>query len=181
MRSRAVFDLDLRLVILLGVMMGRICSFVPNFQRVKAIEAINRATTSLVPPPARSYASSTLLPASVTGAVYSTTDAGAPKVSLFTKEGCTLCDKVKLVLTSVQEDQPHSLEAVDITDTDQINWYDKYKYDIPVLHMNGQYWTKHRMTTEEAVKGLMTARGGTFTSPPGEPNAAAMERKQTDK
>jgi hypothetical protein len=88
---------------------------------------------------------------------------------------------VKLVLTSVQEDQPHSLEAVDITDTDQINWYDKYKYDIPVLHMNGQYWTKHRMTTEEAVKGLMTARGGTFTSPPGEPNAAAMERKQTDK
>ena len=31
---------------------------------------------------------------------------------LFTKEGCTLCDKVKDVLLSAAETEPHSLEAV---------------------------------------------------------------------
>jgi hypothetical protein len=37
---------------------------------------------------------------------------GSPAVQLFTKEGCTLCDKVKEVLVSVAAEQPHSLEAV---------------------------------------------------------------------
>ena len=32
---------------------------------------------------------------SVTGTVYSATDDGAPIVTIFTKDGCTLCDKVK--------------------------------------------------------------------------------------
>ena len=34
--------------------------------------------------------------ASVSGIVYESEDADAPQVRLFTKEGCTLCDKVKV-------------------------------------------------------------------------------------
>ena len=80
------------------------------------------------------------------------------------------------VLVTVQDELPHSLEAVDITDNDNKEWFDKYKYDIPVLHVGETYWTKHRITEDEAREGLRQATGGEFTERPGEPNAAKMER-----
>ncbi len=59
--------------------------------------------------------------ASVTGVVYSAPP-GAPTVSLYTKEGCTLCDEAKAVLMRAEEQIPHTLEAVDITDADKTEW-----------------------------------------------------------
>lgn len=38
---------------------------------------------------------------------------------------CTLCDKVKDVLVEVREVHPHSLVAVDITDKENREWFDK--------------------------------------------------------
>jgi len=52
----------------------------------------------------RSYA----MNASQTGNVYCSDDSSDPAVRLFTKEGCTLCDKVKGVLVSVRSSHPHS-------------------------------------------------------------------------
>ena len=117
--------------------------------------------------------------ASVTGSVYES-DSG-PVVTLYTKEGCTLCDKVKDVLKQVQEETPHSLKQVDITDEDQQDSFDRYKYDIPVLHISSSdedaaYWTKHRLTPEEAKEGIAEAMSGSFEPRKGRPNAAAMER-----
>ena len=101
------------------------------------------------------------------------------QVTLFTKEGCTLCDKVKDILSDCREEIPHNLDLVDITDNEHANWHSKYKYDIPVLHVNGKYWLKHRTTLEEAKEGLLEAaqKGSDFQTRPGEPNAEAMERK----
>ncbi|GKY93641.1 hypothetical protein MPSEU_000331500 [Mayamaea pseudoterrestris] len=115
---------------------------------------------------------------SVTGIAYTAKhdDEDAPVVTLFTKEGCTLCDKVKDVLIDLQQSHPHSLQLQDITDDDATDWYAKYKYDIPVLHLNGKYWIKHRLTVEQAVRGLADGRIGKFTSPVGEPNASRLER-----
>lgn len=125
--------------------------------------------------------SSTCRPASVTGTVYSARDSSAPTVQLFTKEGCTLCDKVKDVLMQVKETHDHSLETIDITDDNHEVWFAKYKYDIPVLHMNDQYWAKHRLTAEEAKEALTAAREGEFQSPRGEPDATAMEQRQAER
>jgi len=100
---------------------------------------------------------------------------GITTVKLFTKEGCTLCDKVKDVLESVREDQPHSLYAVDITDDDKQDWFDKYKYDIPVLHINDIYWTKHRLSAEDAIAAIDEANRGDFTLREGEPDASRLE------
>jgi glutaredoxin len=111
---------------------------------------------------------------SVTGTVYQADK--EPVVILFTKEGCTLCDKVKDVLFIVREENPHSLLQKDITDDSDL--YERYKYDIPVLHLDGKYWTKHRLTIDEARNALVQAREGLFESPPGEPNAAKLERKR---
>lgn len=69
-----------------------------------------------------------------------------------------------------------SLEQVDITDSINQAWFDKYKYDIPVLHLEGKFWIKHRMTVEQAMDGFDEVIAGTFQGKPGEPSAAAMER-----
>lgn len=119
--------------------------------------------------------------ASVTGRVYTSEDTSAPIVKLFTKEGCTLCDKVKDVLMEVRDAHPHSLEQIDITDDVHQEWYSKYKYDIPVLHLNDKYWIKHRTTVEEATEGLLQAKSGTFAERNGEPDAGAMERRQSER
>jgi thiol-disulfide isomerase/thioredoxin len=94
-------------------------------------------------------------------------------VTLFTKEGCTLCDKVQSVLEATSEKYPHSLVAVDITDSEyRDEWFERYKFDIPVLHINGAYWTKHRITLAEAELGLATASKGVTLVPIGsEPDA----------
>ena len=94
---------------------------------------------------------------SVTGVIYSA-PSDKPKVTLFTKAGCTLCDVAKDVLKTTAEDRPHTLEAVDITDPEHAEWWDKYKYDIPVLHVEGKYWAKHRITVQEALDALAAAR-----------------------
>jgi thiol-disulfide isomerase/thioredoxin len=187
MRSRKVLRLELLLGLLsLGIMTCRTLAFVfPSRGGSRAKIGMERVTSRSCSFSRRHYSSSTstALPASVTGTVYTVQDEGAPRVSLFTKEGCTLCDKVKDILISVRDDNdcPHSLEAVDITDADKTDIYDKYKYDIPILHISGQYWTKHRITAEEAVQGITEAKEGRFNSPSGEPDAGALERKQAER
>ena len=116
---------------------------------------------------------------SVTGPIYEMTSEGSnnplPKIKLFTKEGCTLCDTVKQTLSEIKNDYPHSLYAVDITDEDKVVWFEKYKYDIPVLHMEDVYWTKHRLSKEEAIQGIEDVMDGKFEEGKGEPDAGRLE------
>lgn len=122
---------------------------------------------------------------SVTGILYtddSDSNDQSLTVTLFTKNGCTLCDKVVDILRSVRGQQPHRLMAVDITDPDKSYWYQKYKYDIPILHLNGRYWVKHRLTKEQALSDLEAARIGSFVEKlEDEPDAGAMERRQAER
>lgn len=83
---------------------------------------------------------------------------------------------MKDVLVGLKDAHPHSLTAVDITDEANKEWWDRYKYDIPVLHLGGKYWTKHRLDMKEAVSALKEERQGEFAERKGQPNAAAMER-----
>ena len=110
---------------------------------------------------------------SVSGPIY---EGKGPTVELFTKEGCTLCDAAKAVLDAVRTDAPHSLIAVDITDADKKQLWDRYKYDIPVLAIDGVYWTKHRITEGDARAALTEATTGSFKERPGEPDASRLER-----
>jgi glutaredoxin len=123
---------------------------------------------------------------SVTRVVYEAAGAtdgnlNAPVVKLFTKDGCTLCDKVKEVLVNLRTDLPHTLEQVDITDPEHEMSWNKYKYDIPVLFVNDQYWTKHRLNEEEARQALIEASQGKFVSRRGEPDAGALEQRQAER
>ena len=51
------------------------------------------------------------------------------------------------------------------------------RYDIPVLHVNGIYWTKHRLSVEDAAVGIKEARSGPFAERRGEPDASRLERE----
>nr|XP_056704302.1 glutaredoxin-like protein C5orf63 homolog [Euleptes europaea] len=76
-----------------------------------------------------------------------------PVLTLFTKKPCPLCDEAKAML----EPYKHKFifQEVDITLPDHRAWYERYKNDIPVFHLNGQFLMKHRMYIEELEKQLL--------------------------
>ena len=40
------------------------------------------------------------------------------------------------------------LEEVDITAPQHSEWFEEYRYDIPVVHLNGDFVMWHRVNTE---------------------------------
>uniref|UniRef100_A0A8C8E6H1 Glutaredoxin-like protein n=1 Tax=Otus sunia TaxID=257818 RepID=A0A8C8E6H1_9STRI len=47
------------------------------------------------------------------------------------------------------------LQEVDITLPENSAWYAKYKYDIPVFHLNGKFLMKHRVDIQKFEDHLM--------------------------
>lgn len=62
-------------------------------------------------------------------------------LTLFGKEGCGLCDKAKEVMLNIRDspEAPKGMEFqyVDISDVMNTQWWDKYCFDVPVLHIDG--------------------------------------------
>nr|XP_047907171.1 glutaredoxin-like protein C5orf63 homolog isoform X2 [Anser cygnoides] len=73
--------------------------------------------------------------------------ANKPVLTLFTKKPCPLCDEAKEVLEPYK--RRFILQEVDITLPENSAWYDKYKYDIPVFHLNGKFLMKHRVDIQK--------------------------------
>lgn len=73
-----------------------------------------------------------------------------PILTLYTKNPCPLCDEL------VQELAPFMhrlhLEKVDITKPENRKYFKQYRYDIPVLHINGEFLCMHRFTRLDAEK-----------------------------
>jgi hypothetical protein len=58
------------------------------------------------------------------------------QITVFSKEECSLCDDVIGRIERVAKDVPIQLQLVDITLDPEI--YEKYKWVIPVVHIDGQ-------------------------------------------
>ncbi|XP_075267688.1 glutaredoxin-like protein C5orf63 homolog isoform X2 [Opisthocomus hoazin] len=76
-----------------------------------------------------------------------------PVLTLFTKKPCPLCDEAKEVLEPYK--RRFILQEVDITLPENSAWYDKYKYDIPVFHLNGKFLMKHQVDIQKFEDHLM--------------------------
>ncbi|XP_067424622.1 glutaredoxin-like protein C5orf63 homolog [Emydura macquarii macquarii] len=76
-----------------------------------------------------------------------------PVLTLFTKNPCPLCDEAKEVLEPYKN--RFILQEVDITLPENSMWYDRYKYDIPVFHLNGQFLMKHHVDVEKFENHLV--------------------------
>eukprot|EP00049_Salpingoeca_infusionum_P018460 m.357338 g.357338 ORF g.357338 m.357338 type:complete len:112 (+) comp17798_c0_seq1:1047-1382(+) len=91
-----------------------------------------------------------------------------PLVTLFTKNGCHLCDVVKAVMS--KSTREFKLNQINIALPERAAWFERYKYDIPVLHLDGKFMTKHRLTLEQFDDFLDLASNGTFPPQAGDPN-----------
>lgn len=65
-----------------------------------------------------------------------------PVLTLYTKNPCPLCDVAKEKISLLQD--RFQFETVDITAKGNREWWDKYKFDIPVFHFEGQFLMQHQ-------------------------------------
>ncbi|XP_048971978.1 glutaredoxin-like protein C5orf63 homolog isoform X2 [Canis lupus baileyi] len=75
-----------------------------------------------------------------------------PVLTLFTKDPCPLCDEAKETLEPYKN--RFILQEVDITLPENSAWYERYKFDIPVFHLNGQFLMMHRADISKLEKQL---------------------------
>jgi glutaredoxin len=75
-----------------------------------------------------------------------------PKVTLYTRKDCCLCEDAKRILESVRNRAGFELEEVDI-DTDA-GLQRIYNDEVPVIAINGNKAFKYRVTEQELLKKL---------------------------
>ena len=69
------------------------------------------------------------------------------RVIIYSRPGCHLCDEAKQVIESVECANEYTLEEIDIeSDAELLR---RYRYDIPVITINGVEAFKHRLTAAE--------------------------------
>lgn len=80
---------------------------------------------------------------------------GPPRLTLYTKKPCPLCDELKEQLTSFQH--RFQLEEVDITAPGNERFRKMYRYEIPVLYLDGRFLCKHRVDVQYFEQRLIEA------------------------
>uniref|UniRef100_A0A2R8M2P3 Glutaredoxin-like protein n=1 Tax=Callithrix jacchus TaxID=9483 RepID=A0A2R8M2P3_CALJA len=84
---------------------------------------------------------------------WSASKTSLPVLTLFTKDPCSLCDEAKEVLKPYKH--RFILQEVNIALPENSAWYERYKFDIPVFHLNGQFLMMHRVNTSKLEKQLL--------------------------
>ena len=70
-----------------------------------------------------------------------------PHVIIYTRPGCHLCDEAKASIRSAGIDDQFTLEEINIESDDEL--LRKYKYDIPVIAIDGAETFIHRVDAKE--------------------------------
>ncbi len=68
---------------------------------------------------------------------------------MYSKRNCPLCDKARAVIRTLQRRHVLSLEEIDILDDPAL--FERYKYEIPVIVVDGDTTVKAPIT-EEALR-----------------------------
>jgi glutaredoxin len=75
-----------------------------------------------------------------------------PKVTLYTRAGCCLCDEAKDVLRAARARTEFDLEEIDIDR--QAQWRDLYNEEVPVIAIDGRKAFKYRVSLGEFLQRL---------------------------
>jgi glutaredoxin len=78
----------------------------------------------------------------------------ARRVTLFTRDGCHLCESALHVIRTVQARDAFELEIIDIDAAGQQAWRAAYDHHVPVVHLDGREIARHRVTTEQLEEAL---------------------------
>ena len=68
-------------------------------------------------------------------------------VIIYSRPGCHLCDEAKTAIQNSNCSDRYTLEEVNIESDDEL--LKKYKYDIPVVTIDGEEAFRHRVDVEE--------------------------------
>ena len=80
-----------------------------------------------------------------------------PHVIIYSRPGCHLCDEAKSAILSAGCSDSFTLEEINIeSDPELLN---KYKYDIPVIAINGAEYFIHRVSQKEFKTRINGFRG----------------------
>ena len=80
-----------------------------------------------------------------------------PRVVIYTRPDCHLCDQAKQAIRAAQCPDEYTLEEVNIETDSRL--LESYKYDIPVITINGVEAFRHRLTAREFKTRLGKERG----------------------
>ena len=74
-------------------------------------------------------------------------------VVIYTRPGCHLCDEAKQAMQAARCPDEYTLNEIDI-ESDP-NLLTRYRYDIPVITINGIEAFRHRLTPEEFRRAIL--------------------------
>ncbi|KAJ2799628.1 hypothetical protein H4R20_004360 [Coemansia guatemalensis] len=75
-------------------------------------------------------------------------------LTMFTHSRCQLCVDAKEALAQVRKQVPFEISEVDIRKPGNERWFDEYKYDVPVIHVNDEFLLWHRVNVADTVAKL---------------------------
>jgi glutaredoxin len=80
------------------------------------------------------------------------------RVVLYKKPGCHLCDEMKEQMRQANCEELYTLEEVDIEADSEM--FARYRYEIPVLLINGLETFRHRLRADEFRAYISSLSGG---------------------
>ena len=75
-----------------------------------------------------------------------------PRITLYTRAGCCLCEEAKQVLASARNRATFELEEIDIDRHPE--WLALYNEEVPVVAIDGRKAFKYRVALDEFLKRL---------------------------
>ena len=75
-----------------------------------------------------------------------------PKVTIYSRPGCCLCDEVKQELQRLQECADFELEEINVDESGELRRL--YSDEVPVVMSDGRKAFKYRLDPEEFLKKL---------------------------
>lgn len=79
-----------------------------------------------------------------------------PHVIVYSKPGCHLCDEAKAVIENAGMNDRFTLAEVNIESDPEL--LRKYRYDIPVVMIDGVECFRHRVDIQEFIKRVKPSR-----------------------
>jgi glutaredoxin len=73
-----------------------------------------------------------------------------PHVIIYSRPGCHLCDEAKAAIMGAGCSDSFTLEEINIESDEEL--LRKYKYDIPVIAINGVEWFRHRVNPQDFIR-----------------------------
>ena len=74
------------------------------------------------------------------------------RLTLYSKPGCHLCDEVRALLDEIGASRSFEIEEIDITSTDSL--FARYRFEIPVVLIDGEEVGRGRITERDLLNAL---------------------------